>query len=435
MRPRRVPGVENRVLAFRDWCGDTARKMQKILTDTVVRSIKPPARGRVEIADTRCSGLTFRVTPGGVRSWCFRFRDPGTKRSARMTLGLYPDLTLANARQMTDDARRTVAQGGNPLHLRREAIRNANTNTFEHLTKRFMAEYSERFKKSHAQDRRVLDKHVLPRWRRRPYISIRRRDVIELLEDLLKSGRPSLVNRVHSLVSTIYTFAIDSDLTEVNPCYRLRKRGKETVGSRILADDEIRALWPAVLLSPVSRIVGLALRLQLLTATRSGEVAGLHIRELMNMNDADKAAWILPAERSKNGKEHLIPLSRTAQAIIAEAQELTGGKEYIFPSAAVEDAPVTSHAISTALYRLIRSDKLAVRSLKKSPPSPHDFRRTVATRLAALGIIKEDRDAVLNHTPQDVGSKHYNKYDRQKEKREALNKWETELLGLVAGAR
>src|SRR5207253_17996 len=121
-----------------------------------------------------------------------------------------------------------------------------------------------------------------------------------LVESLIKAGKPTLANRVQSLISSIFSFAMDADLVRGNPCARLRRRGVETIGRRVLSDDEIRLFWPGTVQKPISRRVGLALRLILLTGVRPGEAAGITCAELENTGEKGRARWIIPAERSKN---------------------------------------------------------------------------------------------------------------------------------------
>jgi integrase len=140
---------------------------------------------------------------------------------------------------------------------------------------RALKEHAERHKRprSAEEDRRNLAVHVLPKWAKRDFRTIRRADVIEVIESIVSTGKHAAANRVHSLISKVFSFAIDADLLDANPASRLRKRGVEKVGRRVLSDDEIRMFWRGIVLPPVSRQVGLALRLALLTATRASEVA------------------------------------------------------------------------------------------------------------------------------------------------------------------
>lgn len=407
--------------------------MQRSLTDAYIRCVPTPENGRLEIADQKCSGLAFRVTAAGVRSWCFRFRDPRTRKTTRGTIGRYPTISLQEARQRADELRRQVANGLNPVEQKRRDQQDATQKSFRTLADRYMNEYARRHKRSAEADERNLRLHVLPKWANRLYDEIRRADIIELVERLVTDGKPTLANRVQALISSIFSFAVDSDLINGNPCARLKKRGSETIGRRVLTDQELRIFWPGIILPPVSQRVGFALRLILLTGARPGEIAGIRLNEFEALDDAANAKWILPAERSKNGRSNLIPLSDIARATVLTAIEISDkNKTFLFPSPVKENHSITAHSLAVAMSRF--ADSLSINigaTWRDEPPTPHDLRRTLATRLAALGVPKEDRDAVLNHTPRDVGKKHYDLYDREKEKRIALDRWAQSLVAIL----
>jgi integrase len=410
--------------------------LQKALTDVLVRSIAPPPSGRTEITDARCTGLAFRVTAAGARSWSFRFRDPRTSTVQRITIGAYPDVSLSDARNRASDLRRRVAGGENPIETKRQDREDASTKTIAALAERYLREHAYRKKRSAPADERNLRLHVLPKWGRRRYEEIQRRDVIELCEAMVAAGTAVNANRVQALISGMFSFALDSDLVPSNPCHRLKKRAAENIGRRILTDDEVRLFWSGIILPPVSRRVGLALRLVLLTGVRAGEAAGAGCSEFDFLTDPARAAWTVPAQRAKNGRAHFVPLVPAAGETVREALELVpAGAPHVFPSPAVSGSPITGHALAVAMARFsrsLRSEGEAVGTWQADPPSPHDLRRTFATRLSALGIPKEDRDALLNHTPRDVGSRHYDLYDRAAEKRRALSLWAETLAGIVS---
>jgi integrase len=410
--------------------------MRRALTDALIRNMPPPAAGRLEAADLRATGLSFRITSNGARSWCFRFRDPRSGRTSRATIGEYPTVSLGEARERAEAMRRQVAAGENPIEQKRREREAAIRRTFQALADRYLDEHARRHKRSADADDRNLRLHVLPKWRNRRFDDIARADVIELVEGIVTAGKPTLANRVQALVSSIFGFAMDADLVKGNPCARLRRRGVETIGRRVLSDDEIRLFWPRIVEKPVSHRVGLALRLILLTAVRPGEAAGIARAELENISEKGRARWVIPAVRSKNGREHLVPLSELARQTMLSALELSGEDDYVFPSPSVRNAPITAHALAVAMARFVsKLDGTAAKSWQAEPPSPHDLRRTAATRLAELGIAKEDRDAVLNHTPRDVGKKHYDLYDREPEKRRALELWASTLRAMLEGRK
>lgn len=408
-------------------------RAQKALTDATVRAIKPPSSGVIDVPDLRTPGLFLRITKAGAKSWSFRFTDPAGKR-ARMALAAYPGMGLADARERADEVRKVIAKGLNPIEVKAKARSDAATQTFNALADRYLKEHANRHKKTADTDTRNLKLHVRPKWGKRNYASIARADIIELIEGLIADGKPTLANRVHSLVSKIFSFAIDSDLMSLNPASRLKKRGTETALKRVLVDDEIKLFWTRITSPPLSPATGLALRLMLLTGLRAGEVAGLARSEITALDDADNAAILIPEERTKNGRAHLVPLAEMARAIVKAALKLAGESGYLFPSRYDDERAIDPHAYAKAMARFageFADDDEDSATWRAAPPTPHDLRRTFATRLSMLGVPKEDRDALLNHVEPGVGKKHYDQYDRAAEKRTALNAWASALARIL----
>jgi integrase len=412
--------------------------MQRKLNDTYLRGLKAPPSGRLDISDIGCSGLSFRMTAAGVRSWNFRFRDPTTRRTTRLTLGSYPAIGLGAARQLADDHRKAVVRGENPAAERRKARADAASNTFAALADRYMNEHAKRHKRSWRADDRNLRLHVLPKWKSRAYASITRADVIELLEGILTAGKLTLVNRVQSLISKVFAFAIDASLLTASPCTRLARRGKERKRKRVLSNPEIRLFWSAAIKAPLSYRSGQALRLALLTGTRVSEVAGAARHELENIQDPAAATWTIPGERTKNGLPHAIPLAPLARGILLEMLgQLDRSERFLFPARSRAECSTRPQSLSNAMLRFgdeLKGDGEAARTWKADPPTAHDLRRTFATRMAALGVQKETRDRLLNHAPDrsDIEGSHYNVYDYLPEKRQALAQWDSALSAILS---
>jgi integrase len=277
----------------------------------------------------------------------------------------------------------------------------------------------------------------LPKWTKRDFRAIHRADVIQVIESIVSAGKHSAGNRVHSLISKIFSFAIDADLLEANPAARLRKRGVEKVGRRVLDDNEIRTFWRGIVLHPVSRQVGLALRLALLTAARASEIAGARKSEFENLDTPAQAAWLVPGERAKNKLDHLIPLAPLAVETIKSAVELSGESDFLFPTRLGRGGPIDRHTLTVAMNRFAKSLKgPGAKTWQQETPTPHDLRRTLSTRLAQMGIAKEIRDRTLNHITslRDPESRHYNLHEFQAEKREALRRWATEIESIIKPA-
>jgi integrase len=176
------------------------------------------------------------------------------------------------------------------------------------------------------------------------------------------------------------------------------------------------------------------------------EVAGISRGELEHISDPGKAAWIIPGSRTKNGREHLIPLSPLARATVIDLLELLEPEQpFLFPTRSRRGGAMQGNSLTQAMDyfsgrvagelsdNLSRNAGEAMRTWKLDPPTPHDLRRTVETRLAELRVPKEIRDRVLNHIPSDVGSKHYNRHDYADEKRAALTRWSVAISSILEG--
>ncbi|MBY0362981.1 MAG: site-specific integrase [Phreatobacter sp.] len=421
----------------------------QLLTDVGVRNLPAPPAGRVEHHDTRCRGLTLRITSAGERTWSFRYRN-ASGRTMRATLGRYPGISLAAARELADKLRFAVAQGGDPADAKKTARVEAEERSFGHLAERFMREHSRRFKRSASDDERMLAKHVLPKWRHRPFAEIKRREVIALLESIVAAGTPVSASRVHALIRKMFNFAISRGLLENNPATVIGKIVEERSRDRILSDDEARLFWIATAGDgPFTPTVGLALRLALLTGCRAGEIAGLRRDEVLDLDDTTKARLNLPPERTKPNRRHVLPLSPMACEVVRRALATSTAESFVFSTRApTEDAPISSPALTLAMRRLavvVKDEGKARHQLadlpgsatwRSHPPGVHDLRRTVASRLIEAGVAVDTVRKVLNHSASsgDVLSRHYDRSAAEPPMRLALGRWADELARIVGEA-
>jgi integrase len=403
--------------------------MRVTLTDALIRGLKPPTTDRTELTDAACRGLGLRVTPAGVKTFRFTFRLRGSGRVERVTIGRYPDVSLRIARAKADKLRQQVTAGENPSAHKREAA----ARSFTALARRYLDEHARRHKRSAAKDDRNLRLHILPRWGNRDFTTITRADVVALIERLVSADKPVLANHVHRLISGIFNFAMDFDLASANPAARLRKRGTERVKTRVLTDDEIRLLWHRVIEPPIPRAVGLALRLVLAVGVRPGEAASMARSEIEFNAEGVPVSWTVPSIRSKNRRAHFAPLPPLAAAIVGEALELAGPGNFVFASRAMR-GHIDNIALAAAMARLsamVPDDVPGATTWKADPPTPHDLRRTCATRLAAAGVPGEDVAAVLNHVRTSITGRVYDHYTRADEKQRALTRWGTILSAIL----
>lgn len=417
-----------------------------LLTSQFTNNLRYPDKGAgpVEYWDAKVSGLCLRVFGSGRATWSFRYRPKGGHSYERITLGNLSDLTLADARGRATRLRVEVADGGDPQMTRRQKRHAAlDTLTFDRLADRYIDEYAKPNKASWKNDELYL-KRPREKWKKKAAAEVTRRDVITLL-DQIKADAPVSANRIQTTLSGMFNWAVEGELLSANPIAGMKKRAKETPKERTLKDDEIRVLW-AALEAPTGITIDTAdaLRFLLLTGQRPGEVSGMVKAELTYLDTPREARWEIPAARMKARRPHVVPLTPMASAILKGAlarREADGDGESIFASRFFKRATLARHSLSQGLSRIIERlepsgpDAEAVESLQAAPPTPHDFRRTVGTGLAAFGISREDRKAVLAHVEGDVHGVHYDRYERLKEKRIALETWERHVRSVLAGKK
>lgn len=390
------------------------RKPTRKPTRLTDRFLERGKRGeRRDAWDDVVRGLAVRVSPQGDCTFFLRYTRAGKRR--RLVLGRYPAMTLEEARVAARSALNEVAAGRDPQG-ERVALRTAET--FAELAELYLERHARRNKRSWREDERMLRKDVLPVWGPLKASALRRRDVIELAEDVAagasggRNGQPAPVtaNRLIALVSCVFSFAVDQEILEVNPAVRIPRMARERSRERVLSPDELRVLWPT--LDTLHPVMGSFWRLVLLTAQRPGEVRRMRWGDL----DSD-GWWNLPAEFTKNGRAHRVPLPPQALQIVEALRPLTVAGEWVLGSFRKDGAPLRTVHKSTR--RLVSATGLP-------RFTPHDCRRTAATWMAASGTAPSVVDRILNHTPRGVSGVYIRAQDG--EVRRALLNWESGSL-------
>lgn len=417
------------------------------LTDVQVRTLSPGAIP-IDVRDGELRGLIVTVLPSGRKQFSVRYRFQGKQR--RLMLGEYPGLTLAEARKRARRAQTVIDDGRDPAG-ERQAAKAIREDTVSALAADYLVKHSRKFKRSAAEDERILNIEIVPKWGDRSVRDLTRRDVRAVVEHIAERA-PIMANRVLAVVRKMLNFAVDHDWIDANPAARVQKPAPERSRDRVLNDDEIRRVWrllsrpPSTTdrpapgrkrrrgpdedpLCPISAWLAATLKMRLLTAQRGGEVARMRWRDLQLPKDdhAPKIGWwTIPAEHAKNGEPHRVPLTADAIALIRdqERNERDERGEYVFSGKggviALDRAKKAPAAISRALGIDFRG---------------HDLRRTAATNMAAAGIAREHIARVLNHVEGGPrATKVYDRYAYDKEKRVALEAWERRLRAILEDA-
>jgi len=389
-------------------------------TDSAIKKLKPENK-RVEYIDASRKGLRLRITTTGTKSFIYRYKFNG--RSRLLTFGEYGiDLSLEEAVERLAAARIQIKNKNDPGEIKQRGI---SIEKAEPLIPDLITEYIERHakpnKKTWKYDQDMLQKDVLPRWKYKKAKDINTRDIVLLLDKVEKRS-VSTRNHLHSILSKMFKFAVNNRaMIDQSPCIGI-DRVKEATRERWLYDFEICIFWFKLNNAGMSEYLKTGLKLLLVTGQRRGELSSA----LWKNVDLDKAEWYLPD--TKNGQEHLVPLSSLAIELFKQLKEQTRDSAYVLPSphlhikgpnTPVIDKPVTDRALTRALAN--NRDYFELEHF-----TVHDLRRTMVTKMNELKIDSKIVERVVNHLPPKI-ERTYNHYDYFPEKKVALEIWADNL--------
>lgn len=375
----------------------------KRFTARTVNSLNPTPGKRMEYFDAALPGLALRVTERGAKSWAVLYRHRGRLR--RLTLADASVMSLSQARDRARVVLHDAANGADPAadkQLGRQA------ETMADLTELYLEKWAKPRKRSWKADDNLIRKKILPRWRNRAIVDVRRRDVRELVEAVAAAGAPVVANRVAALCSKMFAFALDHELVEANPAVRIPRPAREQQRDRVLTEDELRTLWAEF--GALDVTMGTYYKLRLITAQRGGEVA------VMRWQDLDLAAgwWTIPATSSKNKLAHRVPLSPTAIELITALKST--------------DVEVADYVLVGARGKRQQAEAAATFTVPDF--RGHDLRRTAASIMASGGIGRLTISKILNHVERSVTAV-YDRHSYDPEKQAALAWWEAKLTTIL----
>lgn len=398
------------------------------LTDAAVLKKRPDPTKRLEIHDT--GGLYLVIQPSGAKSWAYRYRYAG--KSRKLTFGAYPSTDLANARARVAAERVRVQGGADPATEHRVASTTADD--FAAVAVQFVSRYAKPKNRGWKETARLIGlipdpmapsedpctfvahkSGAVKKWGHRKISDITRADVNRHLDGIVDRGSPIAANRVFSALRKLFGWAETRHVLPKNPCHLVERPSAEVSRDRVLSDDELRRVWVAA--EELNWPFGPFVQLLALTGQRLNEVAGMSWSEL----DLEKRLWTLPRGRVKNDKGHEVPLSDQAIRVI-KAIDKKHGRDLLFSTNG--RSPISGFS------------KTKVTIDEKSGVTDwtfHDLRRTMATRMAPLGINLAVVEKVLNHTSGSLRgvAAVYQRHDFKNEKRDALDAWAAHVMRIV----
>jgi integrase len=407
----------------------------KLTKATVGRLALPSGRAETIVFDEDLPGFGLRLRAGGSAVWVAQYRVGAKQR--RATLGKLATLDPEIARRAAKQVLAKADLGEDHQAERRKRQAKAAV-TFKAIADQYLAVVARAQKaKTHSERLRHLDRDWKP-FHNRPLHEIERRDVAARLVLVAEAHGPIASNRARATLSAFYAWAIGHGLAETNPVVGTVKAGQERSRDRALTAEEIAAVWRNAGIGDYGCIV----RLLLLTGQRRGEVAGMRWPEI----DLGRGIWTLPAERSKNGLAHAVPLSGQAKTLLSGI-ERRGDRELLFGSAEGPfsgwglpkrrvDARIARNRAAARLGRVLAIGEKPSPDDALPPWTLHDLRRTVVTGMNELGMAPHVVEAVVNHISGRARAGVagvYNRATYATEKRMALQAWADHLdtvLGL-----
>lgn len=418
------------------------------LTDAYVRTAKPRGGKLTEHHDTIERGLVLRVSPNGVKSWSCRFTVNGGKQK-RIALGKLDNISLTRARALVVQHRAAIAEGADPSAEKKLARFEAEKALERETVSQIAAFYFERCaigdhlqsavrkpkrESTITNERYLFNATIIPQLGDCLLRDLSRDHIQSVIDGVAKDRSKSMAQKARAVFHGLCTFAQRRSYIDTNPCQFVSVEALPS-RKRVLTSDELQRLWNALRLpisidgAAVSAQIALALKLCMVTLQRRGEVATMHVADL----DMSNRIWLIPDHRTKNKRQHIVPLSDMALELIDTAQSISSMESgFLFPSPVHKSQPVQPNAMSRAFARLRPA-------LGIDGATVHDLRRTGATNLTGemLGFPRFAVSKVLNHSGDTGGAAAVTGvYDRNEylpEKRRALDAWAMRLQEIVAG--
>jgi len=379
------------------------------LTDIAIKKAKPEAKLK-KLYDG--NGLILLIHPNGSKYWSFKYYHLGKEKS--LSLGVYPEVSLAEARSQLIDMRKLVSTGKDPSEVRKftkhQAIISAENN-FEAIAREWYELRQHEWVTGYAEKMMLrMERHIFPKLGSRPIADINAPELLSVLKTVEQSGA-DLAQRMLQVCRQVFTYAIRTGRAKNNPAAEMRGALKTPVHNHhayLKAADLPEYLQKLEAYDGIPQ-TKLALKFLLLTFVRTTELRAAEWQEI----DFDKAEWRIPAERMKMKDLHIVPLARQSIAVLKELQNHSGNRVHIFPNS---NRPITYMSENTMLYALYRMGY-------HSRTTGHGFRSTASTILNENGFRPDVIERQLAHAERNGVRRAYNHAEYLPERRKMMQWW------------
>ena len=393
------------------------------LTQKQIDAAKPGTRPK-RLHDSE--GLYLEIAPSGGKWWRLKYRVGGKEK--RLSLGVYPEVSLAKARGRRNAARDLLADGIDLSEQRKaekQAAAGRAANSFEAVAREWYGKQAHIWVPHHAADvLRRLESNLFPEIGDKPVAEITAPMLLAAVRKIEHRGAYDLAHRVLQVSGQVFRYGVATGRCERDPAPDLRGALTPHKGRHQAAvtPNELPALLRAIdgYGDLGDKLTGYALRLLALTFVRTNELIGAEWREI----DLDSAVWVIPATRMKMKTEHVVPLSRQAVEILHELRAIGGGSRYVLPGRN-PDKPISNNTMLFALYRLGYKGKM----------TGHGFRAVASTILNEAGFRADVIERQLAHCERNEIRGAYNRAEYLPERRKMMQQWADMVDALAQGAQ
>lgn len=360
-------------------------------------------------------GLFLLVKTSGKKLWRFRYQRPGSNSRTNLSLGSYPALTLAAARQIRDQHLTTLAQGMDPQQQQEQASEQRQIeldSIFSTVAANWFQIKSRSVTEDYAKDIwRSLDKDVLPAIGAIPVQEIKARTIVEALEPIKARGALETVRRLVQRINEIMIYAVNTGLIDANPASGVGRAFEKPKKQNMptLRPEELPKLMRSLVMSNLSVSTRCLIEWQLLTLVRPSEASGARWTEI----DLDAKLWVIPAERMKAKREHIVPLSPQALEILDVMSPISAHREHVFPSRNNPKQPMNSQTANAALKRIGFGNQLVA----------HGLRSIASTAMNEAGLNSDVIEAALAHSDKNEVRRAYNRSTYLKQRVKLMDWW------------
>jgi len=393
------------------------------LTDAKIKAAKPKAK-QYTLNDGE--GLSLIVTAKGRKWWKFRYQMSGKR--TELSLGVYPYVTLQEARTKRGELKSLIAKGIDPSRKRKEDKRRASASeAFEAIAREWFGKQEPAWSERHAKTTlERMEKNIFPFIGGRPISELGVEDMLSVVQRCEKRGAVETARRIRQIMSQVFRYAVAAGRAERDPAADIKgaipPARKVKHHPSITDPKKIGPLLRAIDEFSGTLVVHCALRLAPLVFVRPGELRQAEWHEI----DLEACEWRIPEEKMKGGSPHIVPLSRQAVGVLTEVHQLTGPSGLVFPSIRTASRPMSENTINVSLRRI---------GYDKTEMTGHGFRSMASTLLNEHGWHKDAIERQLAHTPKDKVRASYNYAEHLQERKLMMQAWADYLDSLKAGGK